>query len=282
VAVGRARLDRSVKDPDETAQLVHAPVMGTILRDDAVARWHTMDRASDTRTGEGFRQLRLNLQFLNVDDPPKVIMVTSAVPAEGKTTLVINLAMALSFAGHRVTIIEADLRRPKVTTYLGLVGGVGLTNVLSGSASLDEVVQQYREDLFVLPAGPQPPNPGELLASSHMAALVDKLRGENDFVLLDVPPVLPVADAAGLAAVVDGALLSVRYGRTRKDQVKQASLTLRGVGTKLLGVVLNVVPANAAVASLHAYGYGYDVQHPSDSAEPRGRSPRRRRRGTES
>ncbi|SEL64324.1 capsular exopolysaccharide family [Blastococcus sp. DSM 46786] len=257
LAILRARLDRSVKDPEETAELTGAPVIGSVLRNAALDKAHTIDRVGDGRTVEDYRQLRTNLQFLNVDQPPKVIMVSSALPAEGKTTLVINLALALSDAGQRVVVVEADLRRPKVTRYLGLVGGVGLTNVLAGTADVEDIAQRYRENLSVVAAGPTPPNPGELLGSRQMASLLDKLRADHDFVLVDAPPLLPVADSTGLAVHMDGVVLSVRYGSTRKDQVQQAAATLERVGASLLGVVLNIVPPKAALASAYGYGYGY-------------------------
>jgi capsular exopolysaccharide synthesis family protein len=259
LAVLRTRLDRSVKNPEDASQLVGAPVIGAVLRDQAIEKRHTIDRGASSRTVEDYRQLRNNLQFLNVDDPPKVIMVSSAVPAEGKTTVVLNLALALADAGRQVTIIEADLRKPKVTRYLGMVGGAGLTNILAGTAEVDEVIQSYGTgQLKVIAAGPTPPNPGELLSSSQMFALVDKLRGENDFVLVDAPPLLPVADASGLAVTMDGVLLSVRYGSTTKDQLRQAALNLERVGAKTLGVILNIVPPKAELASAYGYGYSYE------------------------
>ncbi|WP_448642929.1 CpsD/CapB family tyrosine-protein kinase [Geodermatophilus sp. URMC 63] len=219
---------------------------------------HTIDHAPNTRTAEDYRQLRNNLQFLKVDEPPKVIMVSSALPSEGKTTAVVNLGLALADAGRRVTIVEADLRKPKVTRYLGMVGGVGLTNILSGSADLDDVVQKHGTgDLHVIAAGPTPPNPGELLSSSHMFSLLDKLRGQNDFVLVDAPPLLPVADSTGLSVYMDGVLLSVRYGSTHKEQLQQAAATLERVGATLLGVILNIVPPKAELATAYGYGYGY-------------------------
>jgi capsular exopolysaccharide synthesis family protein len=261
-AVVAARLDRSVKDGDEASALVGAPLVGTIQRDQALNKTHTTDRRGDSRTAEDYRQLRNNLRFLEVDDPPRVIMVSSAVPAEGKTTLVINLALALAEAGQRVIVVEADLRRPKVTSYLGMVGGVGLTNVLTGTAYLEEVLQQHGMDgLTVLAAGPTPPNPGELLASSHMRAVVEKLRGRFDVVLVDAPPLLPVADASGLAPHTDGVLLSVRYGSTRRDQLRQAATTVERAGGRTLGAVLNIVPPRAG----SAYGYCYSYESRAQS-----------------
>jgi capsular exopolysaccharide synthesis family protein len=265
LAVLRARLDRTVKDQEETAAVAGAPVIGTVLRDPSLDKQHTIDRVGNSRTAEDYRQLRNNLQFLSVDEPPKVIMVSSALPSEGKTTVVINLALALTDANRKVVVVEADLRRPKVTRYLGLVGGVGLTNVLTGSAQLEEVVQRYGNgDMSVIAAGPIPPNPGELLASSHMAALIDKLRGEHDYVIVDAPPLLPVADSSGLAVHMDGVLLSVRYGTTRKDQLQQAAATLERVGAKLLGVILNIVPPKAQAASAYGYGYSYETGRHAD------------------
>lgn len=258
VAIARVRLDRTVKNADELMDLVGVPVIGTVLRDAALEKQHLIVRSGTNRTAEDYRQLRTNLQFLNVDEPPRVIMISSAVPSEGKTTVVVNLALALADAGRTVTVLEADLRRPKVTRYLGIVSGVGLTNILAGSAELDDVTQTYGTTAFkVIAAGPTPPNPGELLSSSHMKTLIDKLRTENDFVLVDAPPVLPVADASGLAVAMDGVLLSVRYGSTTKEQLRQAAATLDRVGAKTLGIILNIVPPKAQVASSYRYGYSY-------------------------
>jgi capsular exopolysaccharide synthesis family protein len=260
-ALARVHLDRSVRDEEEATTLAGAPLIGVILRDDALAKQHALERNSPSRTAEEYRQLRTNLQFLSVDEPPKVIMVSSAVPSEGKTTVVVNLALALVDSGRRVAIVEADLRKPKVTRYLGMVGGAGLTNILAGTAEASEVMQAYGSgDLNVIAAGPTPPNPGELLSSSHMLALIEKLRGENDFVLVDAPPLLPVADSSALAVIMDGVLLSVRYGSTTKDQLRQAALNLERVGAKTLGLILNIVPPKADLAS--AYGYGYEERSP--------------------
>jgi capsular exopolysaccharide synthesis family protein len=257
LAIVRTRLDRSVRDPEEAARLAGAPVIGTVLRDDGLVKRHTIDRGTTSRTAEDYRQLRTNLQFLSVDEPPKVIMISSAVPSEGKTTVTVNLALALSDAGRKVAIVEADLRRPKVTRYLGMVGDVGLTNVLAGNADMEDVTQLYRDNLAVIAAGPLPPNPGELLGSSHMASIVDKLRASHDYVLVDAPPLLPVADSSALAVIMDGVLLSVRYGSTTKEQFQQAAATLERVGAKTLGVILNIVPLKAELASAYGYGYGY-------------------------
>ena len=263
IAVARARLDRSVKEAEQIEGLAGAPVIGTILRDDSFGSTHVIERGGSQRVAEDYRQLRNNIQFLNVDDPPRTFLVTSALPSEGKTTAVVNLGLALADAGRSVVIVEADLRRPKVTSYLRMVEGVGLTNILSGSADLDDVLQEYSDrGLSVIAAGPTPPNPGELLASSQMAALIGKLRGRFEYVLVDGPPLLPVADSSGFAATVDGVLVSVRYGSTTREQFQQATATLHRVDAKVLGVVLNIVPQKAATGDAYGYGheYGYAVK----------------------
>ncbi len=254
-AVLRARLDRSVKDPDEVADLAGAPVIGVVLRDGDLHAQHRVDLQSSSRSAEAYRHLQTNLQFLDVDTPPRVLMVSSAMPSEGKTTVAVNLALALADAGQRVALIEADLRRPRVTSYLGLVNGVGLTNVLTGRVRLEEVAQPYGEDgdLVVIGAGPTAPNPAQLLASGAMGALLQDLRGSHDYVILDAPPLLPVADATGLAVLADGVLLSVRHGSTTREQLQRTRATLDRVGARTVGTVLNIVPARDDVSA--AYGY---------------------------
>jgi receptor protein-tyrosine kinase len=237
-------------------------VIGVVVRDPALtSRPGNGGEVRSDQAAEGYRQVRTNLQFLDVDEPPTVIMVSSAVPSEGKTTAVVNLGLALARAGSRVTVVEADLRKPKLTDYLGLIDGVGLTNLLTGTADLEDVVQRHAtEGLSVIGAGPVPPNPGELLSSSQMRVVLEKLRADNDFVLVDAPPLLPVADAIGLAAYTDGALLSVRYGGTRREQLAAAAGRLERVGARTLGLVLNLVPPRADLATVHGYGYGYAVE----------------------
>jgi len=264
----RVRLDRTVRDPELASELTGAPVIGVITRDPVLERQHVLEQDSQLPTAEGYRQLRNNLQFLDVDEPPKVVLVASALAGEGKTTLAVNLAVTLAENGHLVTLVEADLRRPRVTKYLGLVGGAGLTNLLAGNADLEDMLQPYGNgNLSVIAAGPTPPNPGQLLASTQMASLIADLRSTSDFVIIDAPPLLPVSDASGVAVLVDGVVLSVLYGSTRRDQVEQAAATLERVGAKLLGVVLNMVPPKAAVSEAYGYGETYDFDGEAAPAE---------------
>jgi capsular exopolysaccharide synthesis family protein len=260
----RVRLDRSVRDPNVASTLAGAPVIAVVTRDPQLATDHVLIRHSRSAAAESFRQMRTNLQFLNVDQPPRVIMVSSSMAGEGKSTVAVNLALSLAEAGHRVAIVEADLRRPRVTKYLGLVDGAGLTSILSGAAELDDVLQIYGNgNLFVLAAGSIPPNPSELLSSSRLGGLVDDLRARNDFVIFDTPPLLPVSDGSAVAVVMDGVLLAVRHGKTRREEVEQATAALTQVGAKTLGVVLTVVPPSADASKV----YGYDSDVPVSGSE---------------
>jgi capsular exopolysaccharide synthesis family protein len=256
--IARRRFDTSVTSVPEARALAGAPVIGTVQRDKKLAEQHVIDRAAPNRTAEDHRRLLANLRSLDDQDLPKVLMVCSAMPAEGRTTTIINLALTVAQAGHRVTIVEADLRHPKVTRYLRAVDRKGLTDVLSGRAALEDVIQTHSENLSVIASGPLPANPGHLLASDEMRAILEKLRSKNDVVLVDAPPLLPVADATSLAAAVDGVLLSVRYGTTRKEQLREAAGALAAVGANLLGVVLNSIPPKADTASAYGYGHKYD------------------------
>jgi non-specific protein-tyrosine kinase len=244
-ALGRNALDISVKSPEELRDAARAPNLGTIAHDSAVPkRPLTVHEDPQAPRAEAFRQLRTNLQFVDVDKPRKVIAITSAMPGEGKTTTVVNLAIALASAGSRALVIDADLRRPKVTELLGLERGVGLTSVLSGRARPDQVIQSWGGGVFdVLASGPLPPNPSELLASNYMEVVLNELREQYDAVLIDTPPLLPVTDAAAVAPATDGAILVCRFKRTTRTQVESAVQALSAVSAPLLGTVFTMVPS---------------------------------------
>lgn len=254
VAVVRDRLDTTVKD-DETAQtLAGAPVVGHLPVSDELSGSRPPEPHRMSPAAEAVRHVRTNLAFVDVDHPPRTILVSSSVPGEGKTTLAVNLAVALAEAGHSVALLEADLRRPRVTRYLGLVAGVGVTNVLTGAAALDEVTQPVGDGrLEVLAAGPLPPNPSELLASEAMAALVRELADRHDMVIIDAPPLLPVADASALTGLVDGVLLCARWGFVEAAELERSSALLDRLDARLLGLVITQVPARSVPV---AYGYG--------------------------
>src|SRR5690606_28476626 len=185
---------------------------------------------------EAIRQLRTNMMFVDVTTGKHSFVVSSTAPGEGKTTTAINLALAMSDAGTKVLLIDADLRHPSVATNLGLEGAVGLTTVLLGDAEVDDVVQQWGgSNLHVLTAGDVPPNPSELLGSTRMHELFDELSEEYDFILIDSPPVLPVTDAMVIERLTGGLLMVVASGATRKRHLTEALRVLSTTETNIAG-----------------------------------------------
>jgi len=269
LAAARRSLDTSIKSADQLAAMTDGrPVLGAIPFDPD-ARKRPLVTGDDPfgRRLEAYRKIRTNLQFIDVDVPRKALLVTSCLGAEGKSSTVCNLAIALAQFGKRVIVVECDLRRPRATGYLGLPNGVGVTDVLVGRVEVGEAIQIWGNDLFsVLPSGPMPPNPSDLLGSQRMSQLVDQLRGHYDLVLIDAPPVLPFADAVATAPACDGVVFVVRYGKTRIAQVRQAGEALRAVGVPILGSVLSMTPARRHPE----YGYGYRRYRPAYDDPPQG------------
>ncbi len=256
-ALARSALDVSVKSPEQLRAAANAPNLGTIAHDPQVPKRPLIVREDPhSPRSEAFRQLRTNLQFVDVDNPRKVIVVTSSMPGEGKTTTTVNLAIALASAGARVLLIDADLRRPRVADLLGQEPTVGLTNVLSGRASPDQVIQPWGDGaLDVMASGPLPPNPSELLASRHMSTLLRELRQYYDIVLIDTPPLLPVTDAAVIAPATDGVILACRFKQSSRIQVEAAAAAISAVSAPLLGTVFTMVPSSGprAYARYNSY-----------------------------
>ncbi|MDX6228574.1 MAG: tyrosine-protein kinase, partial [Frankiales bacterium] len=257
-------LDTSVKSAEDLEAISESAVLGVIGFDSDAAKSPLIVQTDPhSPRAEAFRQLRTNLQFVDIDHPVKSIVITSSIPQEGKSTTTANLAITLAQAGLKVVLVEADLRRPKLMQYLGVEGAVGLTSVLIGRVTLDDALQPWGNgSLMVLPSGPTPPNPSELLGSQGMADLIASLEQQADIVLVDAPPLLPVTDAAVLAKICDGALLIVRHGATTREQVTRAAESLRVVDAHLIGNVLNMAPAKGP----DAYGYGYAYRYTSAPA----------------
>lgn len=260
-AIVREQLDTTIKSPSDLANLTNTTSLGVISFDSEAAKAPLIALNQRSVRAEGFRTIRTNLQYVDVDQPPKAVVITSAVPTEGKSTSACNLAITLAQAGARVCLVEADLRKPRVADYLGIDGSVGLTNVLTNQVSApDAIVEWQRGLLSVLPSGPIPPNPSELLGSQQMVALLMYLRENFDSIIIDAPPLLPVTDAAVLSRSVDGAIVVTRYGFTHRDQARKAIETLEAVGARVLGTVLNFVPVRGSgygYVSGYGYGYGY-------------------------
>ncbi|GAA1408276.1 chromosome partitioning protein [Glutamicibacter uratoxydans] len=271
IAIGYALLrnifDRRVHSIEEVERETNMSVIGTIPFHNGFTSEHRMlestggnDRSEKGREeyaiAEALRELRTNLQFMSIDNPPRKIVITSALPSEGKSTLIANLASTIAASGQNVVVIDGDLRRPMVAKTFGLLEGVGLTDVLIGRARLTDVLQAHGNSgkLFVLGAGKIPPNPSELLASKALHDIIDDLA-EHAIVLIDAPPLLPVTDAAILTARTDGALIVTRANRTTYDELKAALENVTKVNGCILGIIINGVSGKGQISD--GYGYRY-------------------------
>jgi non-specific protein-tyrosine kinase len=250
LAVGAALLleylDNTFRPDEQTSSVLGLPVLGTVSRFGRVrvpADQLALLRQPDSSVSEAYRILRANLQFCGVSSPMTRLMVTSAVPGEGKTTTACNLAIALAQAGKRVILCDTELRRPAIARVFGSSFEVGLTSLLLNreleieQALIDGPVAGLR----LLLSGPLPPNPGELLGSEAMKERVEQLESLADLIVFDSPSVLGVADSTILATLADGILLVVAAGKTRRDFISRAKARLEQVGSPILGVVLNMV-----------------------------------------
>ncbi len=201
---------------------------------------------------EAYRTLRTNLEFSSLDKPLKTMVVTSAGPEEGKSTTLANLAVTLAQAEKKVILVDCDLRRPSQHEIFGVANGVGLTSmVVDEEAFKNPPLQETpAPNLKLLPSGPLPPNPSELLGSRRMEEIIATLRERADLVLFDAPPIIAVTDAAVLASKVDGVLLVIRAGTTKRDHAQRAKALLEKVNARLVGAVLNNVRMDI---SLHRY-----------------------------
>jgi capsular exopolysaccharide synthesis family protein len=252
----RESLDTRIKSIDDLTAIMGQAPLGAISFDAKASGKPLVALDQRAVRSESFRSIRTNLQFVNVDKPPQVVVITSAVPGEGKTTSSCNLAITMAQSGQKVVLVECDLRRPRVADYLEISGAVGLTNVLTGQTPLeDAIIPWNRGQLAVLTSGTLPPNPSELLGSHQMVALLERLKLTYDAIVVDAPPLLPVTDGAVIAHAADGAVLVVRHGHTTSEQVRRATEILEQAGAVLLGTVVNFVPVARRPYKSDSYGY---------------------------
>lgn len=267
VAVARELLDTTVKSKTDVERAARVSVLGVLHADNAAAKVPPSESlVLQTPWAESFRVLATNMQYVKVDQAHKVLVVTSPLEQEGKSTTASNLALSLAKAGSSVVLVEGDLRRPTVASKLAMDGAVGITNVLAGKLDIDDVLQDYGDTgLAVIACGPIPPNPSELLQTEAMDKLLQELRDRYQFVVFDAPPLLPVTDAALLATRADGTVIVVRHGHTTREQLQDASERLVSVQAQAVGAVINMVPMPRHGAA--EYGYSYRSSY-TDSASP--------------
>jgi len=277
-------LDNSVKTPEEVEHLVNLPALGIIPSVASVngrsaqrvlpgpeSKASTSDLATivhpQSVVSEAYRALRTSILLSTSKHPPQVILITSGQPREGKTTTALNLAITLAQRGDRVVLIDSDLRRPRVHRAFQMTNQTGLSSYLAGASTIDQIVKPVSRlpNLFVITAGPTPPNPAELLSSEPVTALFDELRRQFDFVVLDSPPAITVADAMILAAHADGVIIVAHGGVTTRDSLRHARKLLSAANARMLGVVLNNVDMRSAdYKYYYSYYYGDYYRHMVD------------------
>jgi len=292
LALLREYLDNTVKTPDDIETLARLPSLAVVPAfsdEDGAGRSRRFligapSGGSDKRIelvaqhlpksqmSEAFRALRTALLLSQADHPPQVILVTSALPREGKTTAAANLAVTLAQLGDRTLLVDADLRKPGVGRLLNMTDGkyAGLSSYLAGVSSLDLVTVPHPTipNLVAVPTGPLPPNPADLLSSHKLADALQHLRSEYKFIVIDSPPIMAATDAVILSVQADGVLLVVRSGETPKEAFTRARDLLVSVKCHLLGVVLNAVDANAPD---YYYSYRYYPYSEGDGPQESGK-----------
>lgn len=266
-AVARTALDNRIRGEVDLRRVTEAAMLGGIAYDpDATKKPLLTQSGHQSPRAESFRQLRTNLQFANISGRAETLLVTSSLPGEGKSTTATNLAIAMSQAGQTVCLVDADLRRPSVSEYLGLDRNAGLTTALVGISDVNDLLQPWGGDnLFVLTSGAIPPNPSELLGSAAMEQLILGLQDAFDVVIIDAPPLLPVTDAAVLAQHVGGVVVVVGSQKVKRQELEKALGALDMVDATLLGVILNLLPQKGP----DSYAYGYYSQVPIKDAPKR-------------
>jgi succinoglycan biosynthesis transport protein ExoP len=255
----RELLDRRFRSVEELVSTTGLTLLGVVPADRSFgSNPDAILDAPQSLAAERFRQIRTNLRYAAVDAPPKTIAVVSSVPSEGKSLSAINLASALAQGESSVILVDADLRRPNAAKYLGIESRPGLTEVLLGDMTFDDALRS-KGGMSVLPSGTIPPNPADLLASHHMRALLTKELGQADYVVIDCPPLLPVTDAATLAAQVDAVVFVVGMDRASRDDVRRSIEMLKAVDARVLGVIANRVKG-ASVSDADSYLYTYETK----------------------
>jgi capsular exopolysaccharide synthesis family protein len=256
--------DKSFRTPDEITRQLGLPVIGHIPELDAGRDWKVVkdtivDRSLAThhrpksRLAEAYRAVRAALYFGSRGQAHRVLQITSADPGDGKSTLAANLACAIATSGKKCLLIDADLRRPRVHNLFGVPNTLGVSSVIRDGMDIPDVVQQTAiTNLSVMTVGPRVDNPAELLLSPRFTELVEMLRQQYEFVIIDTPPVLAVTDPAAVAAHVDGVVLVVRITKRSRPHAKRACETLDLIGARVLGVVVNGVGEGTS-----GYGGGY-------------------------
>jgi polysaccharide biosynthesis transport protein len=274
-------LDNTVKSEDHVTRYTQKPILAMLPAVDTSALkgvekigesaldtlTHTAPRSS---FAEGIKTMRANLMFMAPDNPPKMLLMTSPGPSEGKTLTSVNMAIALAQSGQRILIVDTDMRRPRVHKALGISNDKGISDAFIHNKSLEElVVQTPIDNLDVLACGPVPPNPSELLHSERFYKLLDEMKARYDRVIFDSPPLAAVADALILSHSVDAVLLILKFGQTRQELLRRSIEQLEAIGAPFIGCVLNDISDTTAYGYAYYYRYRYDEPGDDKKKGPR-------------
>ena len=261
-------LDDTVKSPDDVEATTGLPTLGTITKMRGGKDRSEIYRLATLLShlgpvAEAYRSLRTSIEFAGVDTPVRSLLVTSAIPGEGKTTTAANVAVVFAQAGRRTILLDADFRKPGIHRMFDLPNAHGLSSLLRTDATtLDDVAQNTeQENLRVITTGPLPPNPAELLGSQRMRTILGRLASASDLVVIDSPPLQAVTDAVLLSSITDSTLLVVDAGRTHRGPIQRGRDALAQAGARVLGVVLNRVPERSSGRYQYDYYGAYGVDH---------------------
>ncbi|MGE0396530.1 MAG: GumC family protein [Kofleriaceae bacterium] len=267
-------LDRTVKSAEDAQASAVAPILGVVPVLAEIDGQSIDDRGRDlyvhehpkSQVAEACRSLRTNIVFSSADRPFKTLVVSSANPREGKTTLVIYLGTTMAQAGERVLLVDTDMRRPRLHVSMGVPRGIGLSNLIVGDGKYEDAIKSSGvPNLFVLPCGPLPPNPAELLMSKRFNVVLEELATRFDRIILDSPPLGAVTDAVVLSKQTDGVALVVQASKTLRDEVKRSVRQIRHVDGKIVGVILNQLSSHDRRYGYYNY-YGYGEERPKEPA----------------
>ena len=268
----------TIKTPDDLERFLNLPFLGPIpnfeVKSDDPATDLIILRSPKSSASESVRGLRTSILFSSARHVPQVLLVTSAAASEGKTLVASNLALAMAQGGGKTLILDCDMRRPRMNKLFKAGREPGMSNILVGESAWEKIIQPTDvENLWLIPSGPIPPNPAELISSDLMQEIMEAMKKRYDRIIIDSPPIMAVTDAVALSRLVDGLVMVIKVGKTPKDVMRRAVSQLRDVNAKVLGVVLNDVPNTRDYyyyyQYYHYYYYGEDGQRVEASRKNR-------------
>ena len=262
-------LDNTIKTPDDVEEKYNIPVLTTVskIKDKTKTLYKLVLDEPSSAFAESFKSLRASIMLSSSDSPPKTILITSMAPKDGKTTIASNLAMAIAGSGSKVLIIDCDLRRPMLHQVFGLENKKGLSTFISGTSGISIIRDGLPENLSIIPSGPIPPNPSELMISKRLKDLIRSLKNKYDFIIFDTPPIISVSDTLIISKIVDASLIVTRFGKTTYEMMNHGMKQLAGIEAKVIGTVINAVDEKKSGYYYYHYNKEYYQYYSSNNQE---------------